>query len=273
MKKWKSTKRWNMGAAQNTPLLDVMKMTLEERIDLAEFYRKQYVKRVKDVTKKGEIPYGVYRMEKDLKELLPSWGVDINKPFYKIKSGKHEISPELEAKPYIHNSLTGFISNFQDFFTWKSNTIEGWHRIIRTEEERWFGYHYEKDPETGKRHKVLNYHFKEGERTKFWNLFHELEAREGNKIINSDSIMETGYATLWKDLTESDGFDVDDYADEEGMTKLINIMEASLANKKLVFPEHEVEEEETEAGGKDPTSVGDADDERDLLRNNDAFAD
>lgn len=260
-----------MGAAQETPLLDVMKMTLEQRVDLAEFYRKQYVKRVKDVTRKGEIPYGVYKMEKDLKELLPSWGIDINKPFYKTKSGKHEIVPEIENKPYIHNTLTAFISNFQDFFTWKSNTIEGWNKIIRSEETRWFGYHYEKDPVTGKRQRVLNYHFGKDERTKFWNLFHELQAREGNKIINSDSITETGYGTLWKDLVNSDGFDIEDYAGEEGMVKLINIMEASLANRKLTFPEHETEEEETESGGKDPTSVGGAG-ERDVFKN-DAFAD
>lgn len=253
-----------MKGAQSTPLSDVLKMRFEERADLAEFYRKAYLKRLADAKKADpdNLPYGVYRMEQDLREKLPYWNLNLETPVFRINGGQHVLNPEWD-RPYINNTLAAFISGFQDFFSWKSSTVKGYQNILKREEQRWFGYHFEKDPVTGRRKKVLNYQYRGKERTKFWNLFHELQAREGNQIINSDSIAETGYGVLWNQLVKRDDFDIEN-AD---MVELIRIMEASLAAKQLVFPEHAEEDMESGGNGRDPIFVGDA------FGENDAFAD
>lgn len=250
---WKNPRKWTMKKAMAVKLPELLKMSLAERADLAQYFQSAYSRRLKDANKAGVMPYGIHKFQKDMEIMKQTYGVDLSN---RVVSGvkEHRLSPKWRNVPYVGNVLTAYISNMQDFFTWKTNTVAGWNKLKIKESTELFGWHYEKNAK-GKKVRVPNYVMTDEERGKFWEVYHELIKRETNTIVQSDpgarthyrGIKESGLSKYWSELAESE--------DIGGMStiRLIEIMEASMNNNKMTFPEH-LESSSNDDGSPDPFS-------------------
>ena len=252
--------RWTLQKAKNLGLSDVLHMKETERLQLAQFLQTQFAARVRQAKKAGEMPYGIERIRQKFKEMEDYYGISIDTPI--MIRGK--VTSEWENVPYRANVLNSYISMFQDFFTWKSNTVKGWRDLRRQENIGLFGTHWE--VKNGHKRKVINYEMTDEERRKFWNLYHELLKRETNNVLPSDSegytnykgIHESGFASMWMTMSkERNLVDMD-------ATELLIAMEESLNTGIPTFPEH----------NRDSSSMGNNDPFADELGidGNDAFA-
>lgn len=258
---WKPTQKWTMKKAQAVKLEDILKMKVEEKADLAAYYQKMFERRYKEAIEKDVMPFGIEKLEKDFKTFGAKYGVTL---WDRVVSGSvhHRVTDSWQQIPYLSNVLNSYISTMQDFFTWKTSSTAGWMKVRNKESGELFGWKMEMQP-NGRRKKIPRYLMSDAERRTFWKLYHELIKREQNTLLQSDSVSPTHYkgikdsmlADFWRDLAinENGEYDVDlSDSSEEAITKLINIMEASMKNKELTFPEHIKEDEGS--NGNDPIS-------------------
>lgn len=256
---WKPTKKWTMKAAMDVKLGDILKMNMEERADLAQFFQTNFMRRYNEAVKKEIMPYGLDKIVKDFEVIESKYGVSI---YDKVTQGvkSHYLSDSWYQVPYTANVLNAYISMMQDFFTWKSNSVAGWEKIKNKESGELFGWNMIRQA-NGRNKRVPKYVMSDSERRTFWKLYHELVKREQNPLLASDAVMPTHYkgiidsglADFWRELAlnEEGKYDIDlSDNSEAGITKLINIMEASMKNKELTFPEHI--EDESDGNGNDP---------------------
>lgn len=261
---WTPKRKWTMKDAKNVKLPELLKMTKEERADLAQYLQSAFMLRVKESRRKDIMPYGLQKIIDDAEIIREKYGVSI---YDRIVSGvkNHKITSKWDNVPYVNNVLSGYISMMQDFFTWKTNSVAGWNRVRNKESGELFGYKYIAGS-NGRRKKVPIRIMTEEERRKFWAAYHELVKRESNNIVLSDpskpshykGIKDAGLAKFWQKLADT--------SDIENMDieYLIETMELSMKHNKLTFPEHEFAENGD--NGTDPTFAGDG------LEENDAFA-
>lgn len=258
---WRPTRKWTMKDAMSIKLEDLLRMKTEEKADLASYFQKAYERRYTEAYEKNIMPFGIEKLEKDFETFGAKYSVGL---WDRVTRGStwHRLSDEWAQVPYLNNVLNSYISTMQDFFTWKSSSTAGWMRIRNKESGELFGWKMEMQP-NGRRKKVPRYLMSDDERRTFWKLYHELIKREQNTLLQSDAVSPTHYkgikdsmlADFWRDLAlnEDGKYDIDLSDSSEGaITKLINIMEASMENKKLTFPEHIKEDEES--NGNDPIS-------------------
>lgn len=235
---WKPTQKWTMKSAMEVKLPELMKMSLGERADLAQFFQSAFKRRYNEAVKAESMPYGVQKIIDDMEIVREMYGVSL---MNRVVSGTRDrrLTAKWKKVPYAANVLTAYISSLQDFFTWKSNSVAGWNKIKSKESGDLFGWKWEKQV-NGRRKKVPIYQMNDDERRQFWKVYHELIKRESNTLVQSDPGMRTNYFNIkesglnryWAELmTQTD-------VTQMSKVRLIEIMEASMDAGELTFPEH-----------------------------------
>lgn len=220
-------KKWTLSDALNVSSMDVIRMKVPERAELAAFLQKQYNTRVRSFKRARYYnhPYAYTKLQQDFDELNEASGYnfDFNSPVIKSSKGKHMLGDAYANLEYPAQKLHSYISQMQEFFNSKSSTIKGWREIIRNESEMLFGSR-EYNTKNGKR-KVLNHLMTEQEREYFWKLYDEIRKSGRTIIYDSESMRETGFTRIWREKVKNKTWE---YNDLTGMMKeMLNELRSS----------------------------------------------
>lgn len=194
---WKRPdKKWTMNEAVRLSTIDVMRMNVGERAELAEFLRQQFIRRRGQFERAGLNSFAFTKLEDDIDLVRRSdkisgtiWNVTdkyFDEPIiYRFSNGDRELTANWAYLQRPANSLASYISVLQDFFLAKSSTVRGWKEITAEQDARLFGV------KTRRRRRVLNsdgktYHYEyvevyenptrrmtDAERTQFWRLMRQ----------------------------------------------------------------------------------------------------
>lgn len=231
----KPNKKWTMAEAIRLDTVDVMKMTVPERAELAEFLRQNYQRRVAQFERAGLKSFAFVKLEDDIDFVRRSdkvKGTIWNRTddyfttpvLYRLRRGETVLGASWSELSRPANSLASYIVTLQDFFNAKSSTVSGWKKITAEQDARIFGvavkrrkrvlnsdgktYHYEYLPvyENPKRRMT------DDERTQYWRLMRQYRDSAWDKEhgYSSESqrelaqyIME-GRISLTEDLEEAE---------------------------------------------------------------------
>jgi len=192
----KPNKKWTMAEAIRLDTVDVMKMTVPERAELAEFLRQNYQRRVQQFERAGLKSFAFVKLEDDIDFVRRSdkirgtiWNTTNNyftEPVLRrVGNGETQLNDTWAYLKRPANSLASYIVTLQDFFNAKSSTVSGWKKISAEQDARLFG------TTTKRRKRVLNsdgktYHYEyvdtyanpqrrmtDDERTRFWRLMRQ----------------------------------------------------------------------------------------------------
>lgn len=242
--------KWTLEKARKIPMMEVMKMKIPERAELAYFLQTALKKRMVSFerAKSYNNPYAYEKLQKDFKELndISGYNFDFNAPVIQTRGKTRMLGPEYARIEQPAPKLLSYINQLQDFFNSKSSTVKGWKEIIRNESMKLFGY---KEYSTKRgTHIVLNHLMTEQERENFWKLWTELKA-SGKVAVSayvSESMKETGFIHIWREKLKNNEWDYDD------LTSMLNTMLAEM--RKNGVPVHDIEEHK--AGiASDPTAL------------------
>lgn len=238
-KSWntKGMRKWTMKEALGLNYLQIAKMKLPERAELAAFFQSQLKQRVASYNraKKYNHPYAYEKLRNDFEELnnISGYEFDFFSPVIQSHGRKHALGQEYAKLDNPNAKLMSYIAQMQDFFESKSSTVSGWRDIIRNESMKLFGYK-EYKTKRGSRI-VLNHLMTEDERKMFWTLYNELSKFGAIAIYDSEQMRETGYTRIWREKVANNEWDFDD------LTSMMKEMVSSLkANGVFVrdFAEH-----------------------------------
>lgn len=220
--KWKGIgKRWNLKSAQEVGLIDLMRMNTQERAELAQFYRNQFINRVEQFARSSRVGYAVSKVFRDMEDVNKKLGfhLDAFEPIVVAHGKTRQLNDEFAMRKNPQNALASYISVMQDFFKAKSSTISGWDAIGKAQDIRLFGAHVER---TGKFHwqrypngeYVLDkngkrireweivetplYTLTDAERIIFWRVYEEVRKTGWNGINDYSSDSQRLFATQWQ---------------------------------------------------------------------------
>lgn len=183
--RWKGADKWNLKSAQGVGTLALLKMSMQQKAELAQFYYNQFNLRVNTYTP-AEIPFAFTqlvhnfdRMQKSEKLTPLQRAITIESPVV-ISNGRYrELNYPFSEMENPNASLNSYIRRMQAFFDAKTSTVSGWREVSKAQDISLFGsekgtkYHYEKD-ENGKRHRVYEeipkYTLTDDERRKVWQI-------------------------------------------------------------------------------------------------------
>lgn len=213
-------KKWTLKAAQNLGLMGLMRMNTQERAELAQFYRNQFILRTEQFARAGRVGYALAKVFKDMEDVNEKLGFHLD-PFdpVVVKQGKFRmLSDEFRDRKNPQNALASYITIMQDFFKAKSSTIKGWDEIGLAQDKRLFGttlqrtgkFHWDRYPNgeythtsDGKRVKVWEvveipeYRMTDAERIMFWRVYEEVRKTGWNGINDYSSDSQRLFATKW----------------------------------------------------------------------------
>ena len=268
MKKWKTTRRWNMKDALEMDNLQIQWMSLEERADLAQYLHKQYMRRVAEANKAGFTPYGITKLQKEYGKRYSSIvnidgqemtvgdyiGISLENDITTRSGNMRTLASPYDNMPYVHNTLYGYIRQLQEFFTWKSGTVKGYQRIIDEQDKRLFGSHREEFVTKGGRtihRNVANAHFTEEQRERFWAAIDEARRRSSNLLdsFHSEALREGNWIQLlFKEDKDHNLVPRGDIQWDDPV-KLLEAVEKVLNKEDLDFEEEEPTEVIGNVGG------------------------
>ena len=218
--KWKGTGvRWTLEKAQNVGLVELMRMNTQQRAELAQFYRNQFVNRTNQFARVGRVGYALAKVIKDFSDVNSKLGTNFDPfdPVVETHKGMRQLAHEFDRKN-PQNSLASYISVMQDFFKAKSSTVKGWDAIGLAQDKRLFGmtvertgkFHWDRDEngnyvldENGKRIKVWEtveiptYTMTDAERIMFWRVYEEVRKSGWTSINDYSSESQHEFATRW----------------------------------------------------------------------------
>ena len=219
---WKgSGKRWTLKAAQNLGLMGLMKMNTQQRAELAQFYRNQFILRTEQFARAGRVGYALAKVFKDMEDVNEKLGFHLD-PFDPVveKRGKYRVlSDEFSMRKNPQNALASYITIMQDFFKAKSSTVKGWDAIGEAQDKRLFGtvvrrtgkFHWQRSPngeyildKNGKRIKEWEivespeYRMTDAERIMFWRVYEEVRKTGWNGINDYSSDSQRLFAYKWQ---------------------------------------------------------------------------
>lgn len=235
-RKWNLTEKWNMGKAKKLTIFDIQSMTLPEKADLAQYYYTMFRRRVNEASRAGIMPFAIRKMFRDFNETYSTeidingekmaigdyLGFNLSTPITRYKSGKYELNPIFDKLPYVNNTLVGYINMMQDFFSWETSTVAGWKKFARNQDIRLFGADKKGNP---------NHSLTDLERDAFWKAYNELKTRGTTMLLDSESIINTGYSMLWMDKKFTDSINIHD------ITSIVRRLEEIWNKQELEFPE------------------------------------
>lgn len=183
--RWKGAGKWNLKSAQGVGNLALLKMNMQQKAELAQFYYNQFNLRVNTYTP-AEIPFaftellhGFEKMQKSDKLSPLQRQISIDEPIVIAKGRYRELNYPFSEMKNPNASLNSYIRRMQNFFDAKTSTLSGWREVAKAQDIAFFGaergkkYHYEKD-ENGKRYRVYElipkYTLTDDERRKLWEI-------------------------------------------------------------------------------------------------------
>ncbi len=245
MWKIKGMRKWTLDTAINVSFMQINKMKLPERAELANFLQSALKRRVSSYNraKAYNHPYAYTKLQEDFKELenISEYGFDFNSPIIEKSRGKHTLSPEYTKLDNPNAKLMSYIIQVQDFFSAKTSTVKGWKEVIRNESMQLFGYR-EYNTKRGSRI-VLNHMMTEKEREMFWKLFEEIRKSGKTTIYDSEAMRETGFTRIWQEKLKINEWNFDD------LTSMMNKMLKELRNNGVPVRDFE---EHTSGRNNDP---------------------
>lgn len=262
-------KRWTMNEAIRLDTADVMKMTIPERAELAEFLRQQFVRRRGQFERAGLKSFAFTKLEDDIDLVRRSdkvngtiWNTTdkyFDTPVVRRFVGNEatlDMSWAYLRRPA--NSLASYIVTLQDFFNAKSSTVRGWKRITAEQDARLFGV------QNQRRKRVLNsdgktYHYEyvavyenpkrrmtDDERTNFWRLMRQYKESSWDREhgYSSESQRElAGYITSGKISLSEDLEEAENrlYNLIHGLPETAPVVRGDLGNPTRLAPEFDWE--------------------------------
>lgn len=186
MERWKGVgKRWTLKTAQNVGTVSLLKMNLQQKAELAQFYFNQLNLRVNTYTP-SEIPFAFTQLLHSFEKASNSPKLDplqqrisLETPIVTAKGRYRELNYPFSEMDNPNASLNNYIRRMQSFFGAKTSTISGWREVAKKQDIALFGaeqgtkYHYVID-ENGKRHRVYEmipkYTLTDSERRQLWKI-------------------------------------------------------------------------------------------------------
>jgi len=230
--------KWTLEKAKKVSMMEVMKMKIPERAELAYFLQNALKNRVASFerAKSYNHPYAYEKLQKEFKELntITGYNFNFNAPVIQTRGKTRMLGPEYARIDQPAPKLLSYINQLQDFFKAKSSTVSGWKEVIRNESMKLFGYK-EYNTKRGPRI-VLNHFMSEEERENFWKLWSELKA-SGKVAIGyytSESMKETGFTRIWREKLDNNEWTYGD------LTGMLNTMLAAM--KSSGVPVSDIEE-------------------------------
>lgn len=183
--RWKGAGKWNLKSAQGVGGLALLRMNMQQKAELAQFYYNQFNLRVNTYTP-AEIPFAFTellrnfdRMQKSDKLSPLQRQITLDSPIVVPKGRYRQLNYPFSEMQNPNASLNSYIRRMQNFFDAKTSTTAGWREVAKAQDISLFGaergekYHYEKD-EHGKRHRVYEqipkYKLTDDERRKLWTI-------------------------------------------------------------------------------------------------------
>lgn len=219
--------KWTMKDALDIHGMELQRLKLPERAELANFLQGQFRKRVASFrrAKNYSNPYAYLKLMEDFEALKQdeNYQFDFNSPILQTRGRNRMLSSEYASLSNPAARLMTYIVNMQEFFRSKSSTVSGWRDIIRNESMKLFGYKTYKT-KRGERI-VLNHLMTEEERIHFWRLYEELRKSGSVAIYDSESMRSTGFTRIWQEKQSRGEWDYDDLTSM--MNQMLDSMRAS----------------------------------------------
>lgn len=255
--RWKGTgRKWTLAEAKNLNILEIGKMDLQSKAELAQFYYRQFNLRANSFVKAQRVPYAFSKLLRDFDSLSKSdkanplmREVSLDSPVVAASGRYRTLSEPWASMTNPRQSLTSYILRMQDFFNAKTSTLKGWESVGLKQDMRLFGadavfskkYGYVID-ENGKRRRVEKagpfvemrprYRMTDSERVKFWAIV-DLAKEAGwmNKFGYSSEQMHRQIASLWL----SGELNIDDI--DAAYDRILEMLEIKRSDERR-YPEH-----------------------------------
>ena len=215
----------------NVGNLELNRMTLEERAELAEFFRVAFARRQREFFKEGRVSYPLTRIWEDMGEIGQKLGFDMT-PDNQIvhnRGGMRELTGEYAKLQRPHNQLATYISLMQQFFEGKSSTLAGWKAIAREQDIRLFGGEQRTKLDSRGRtitYIVPKYEMTDADRINFWKVYAELYKSGWTAINSYASADQKEFGRIWMNEVGEKGYDFE-YAHKK-MLELMDVRPRSL---------------------------------------------
>lgn len=237
--KWKGAPKWNLKSAQGVGNFALLKMNMQQKAELAQFYYNQLNLRINTYTP-AEIPYAFTELLHNFDKMQNSnklsplqRQISLDTPIVVAKGKYRTLNYPFSEMENPNASLNSYIRRMQNFFDAKTSTISGWREVGKAQDISLFGgvrgtkYHYEKD-ENGKRHRVYEeipaYSLTDDDRRKLWKII-DLAKDAGwlNRFGYDSGQAHKELASLW---LKGDLSDVESILDDidAAYVKMLNII-------------------------------------------------
>lgn len=183
--RWKGAGKWNLESAQGVGNIALLRMSTQQKAELAQFYYNQLYLRINTYTP-AEIPFAFTellhnfdKMQKSPKLSPLQQRISLDTPIVVAKGRYRQLNYPFSEMENPNASLNSYIRRMQAFFDAKTSTVSGWREVAKAQDIALFGgvrgrkYHLEKG-ENGKRHRVYeeipNYTLVDPERRELWKI-------------------------------------------------------------------------------------------------------
>lgn len=234
---WKRPeKRWTLKAAMNVGNLELNRMTLKERAELAEFFRVAFVRRQRQFLREGRVSYPLARIWEDMGEIGEKLGFDMT-PDNQIVSNFGDmrvLSGEYAKLQRPHNQLATYISLMQQFFEGKSSSLAGWKSIAREQDIRLFGGETRTRLDSIGRtitYIVPKHELTDADRINFWKVYSELYKSGWTSITSYSSGDQKEFGRVWMNEIGEKGYDF-----EYALERMQELMDARPRALKEMTP-------------------------------------
>lgn len=227
---WKSTgRKWNLEAASHVGLLELMKMSTQERAELAQFLRNQFNTRVNSFVRANTIGYAVSKLVEDMANVSDKLNINLDpfEPVVIARGRKRILAPAFADRKNPQNALASYITMMQDFFKSKSATVKGWKEIGAEQDARIFGLVTKVIPgrEYKKKQNIkfvtnLRYEMTDAERVMFWKVYRDITKTGWTSINDYSSDSQRLFGTKWM----SGDFNHLDF--EEAYARMVDMLNA-----------------------------------------------
>ena len=163
--RWKGAGKWNLKSAQGVGNIALLRMNMQQKAELAQFYYNQLNLRINTYTP-AEIPFAFTELLHNFDKMQNSprlsplqQRISLDAPVVVSKGRYRQLNYPFSEMENPNASLNSYIRRMQAFFDAKTSTLSGWREVGKAQDIALFGgvrgrkYHYEKD-ENGKRHRV-----------------------------------------------------------------------------------------------------------------------
>ncbi len=236
---WKGTgKKWTLKSALAVNPIELARMNTPQRAELAQFFRNQYVTRLRSFQRAGTTGYALVKLEEDMKEVRDKMGINMNPLDLVVRAkGKRRVLGEAYAdRKNPQNALATYVTLMQDFFSAKSSTVKGWRQIGEEQDRRLFGEKIVgirkgrsyKNRTQIRYVKDIAHRMSDEERIMFWKVYREAYRSDWVALWSYSSADQKEFASKWM----AGDFNHLDF--EEAYVRMASLLDA----RPDVLPEH-----------------------------------